>query len=129
MSPRLAASGAIAGFLAVALGAFGAHALRNRLSPADLAIFETGVRYQMYHALAILLLAAIGARWASPWLDRAGWLFLAGIVIFSGSLYTLVLTGTRAWGAVTPFGGVAFLAGWLAAAWGIIRQIPGGPSR
>ena len=129
MSPRLAAAGAVAALLAVALGAFGAHALRARLAAPDLAIFETGVRYQMYHALAILLLAALGARWSSPWLDRAAWLFLIGILVFSGSLYTLVLTGTRAWGAVTPFGGVAFLAGWLLAAWGIVQPVPGGPVR
>ena len=126
MSPRLTATAAFAAFLAVALGAFGAHALRSRLSAPDLALFETGVRYQMYHALAMIALSALAVRWPSPWLDRAGWLFLLGMVLFSGSLYTLVLTGVRAWGAVTPLGGVAFLAGWLAAAWGILQHVTAG---
>ncbi len=94
-------------FLAVALGAFGAHALKTRLTPDMLAIFETGVRYQVYHALALLLLAAV----RGP--SKAGWCFTAGIVLFSGSLYLLALTGVRKWGAVTPIGGLLFLAGWL----------------
>ncbi len=94
-------------FLAVGLGAFGAHALKTRLTPDMLAIFETGVRYQVYHALALLLLAAV----RGP--SKAGWCFTAGIVLFSGSLYILALTGVRKWGAVTPIGGVLFLIGWL----------------
>jgi len=101
--------------VAVAAGAFGAHALRHRLSPQDLATFETAARYQMYHALALLAVA-----WQ---VDRgharaalAGKLFLAGIVLFSGSLYILTLCGIRWMGAVTPAGGVAFIAGWLALA-------------
>lgn len=94
-------------FLAVGLGAFGAHALKSRLSPEMLAIFETGVKYQVYHALALLLLAAL----RGP--GKAAWCFTAGIVIFSGSLYLLALTGTRKWGAVTPIGGLLFLVGWL----------------
>ena len=94
-------------FLAVGLGAFGAHALKTRLTPDMLAIFETGVRYQVYHALALLLLAAV----RGP--SKAGWCFTAGIVLFSGSLYLLALTGVRKWGAVTPIGGVLFLIGWL----------------
>lgn len=94
-------------FLAVGLGAFGAHALKARLSPEMLAIFETGVRYQVYHALALLLLAAL----RGP--VKAGWCFTAGIVLFSGSLYILALTGVRKWGAVTPIGGILFLIGWL----------------
>jgi uncharacterized membrane protein YgdD (TMEM256/DUF423 family) len=96
--------------LAVALGAFGAHALQSRLPPDRLAIFETAVRYQMYHALALLAVAvarAQGGRRAA----LAGWAFVAGIVLFSGSLYALVLTDVRAWGAVTPFGGLSFLVG------------------
>ncbi len=105
--------GAVLGFLGVALGAFGAHALRARLSPEMLAVFETGVRYQMYHALALLLVAAaIGHLGAARLLTLAGWLFAAGIVVFSGSLYALAVTGTRALGAVTPLGGLAFLLGW-----------------
>jgi uncharacterized membrane protein YgdD (TMEM256/DUF423 family) len=104
--------GALAGFLAVALGAFGAHALRARLSPEMLAVFETGVRYQMYHALAIILAGLIAARF-DGWLIRAaGWSFTAGIVLFSGSLYALAITGTTMFGAITPLGGLAFLIGW-----------------
>jgi uncharacterized membrane protein YgdD (TMEM256/DUF423 family) len=118
---RLLLIGIGAAFLAVALGAFAAHALKSRVEPADLVIFETGVRYQMYHALALVLLALVAARQPDPWLARAGWLFVLGIALFSGSLYLLVLTGARWWGAVTPFGGVAFLAGWLAFGWGVIR--------
>jgi uncharacterized membrane protein YgdD (TMEM256/DUF423 family) len=94
-------------FLAVGLGAFGAHALKSRLEPDMLAIFETGVRYQVYHALALLLLASL----RGP--SKAGWCFTAGIALFSGSLYILALTGVRKWGAVTPIGGVLFLIGWL----------------
>lgn len=104
--------GAVAAFLGVAFGAFGAHGLRARLSPEMLAVFETGVRYQMYHALAILLVAVAMARF-DGWLIRAaGWLFTAGIVLFSGSLYALALTGVTILGAITPIGGLAFLAGW-----------------
>ena len=104
--------GAWSGFIAVALGAFGAHGLRNRLSSELLAVFETGVRYQMYHTLAILIVGLIAAR-LDGWLIRAaGWLFTGGIVVFSGSLYLLAFTGTTALGAITPIGGVALLAGW-----------------
>ena len=105
--------GALAGFLGVGLGAFGAHGLRGRLSPEMLAVFETAVRYQMYHALALLLTAAaIGRLGDARWLVVAGWCFAAGIVLFSGSLYALALTGVTVLGAVTPLGGVAFLIGW-----------------
>lgn len=108
--------GCVFGLLAVAAGAFGAHALRARL-PADLlAVFETGARYQMYHALALLAVAAAAARAPSAAANAAGWLFTAGIVLFSGSLYLLALTGTRWLGAITPLGGVCFLAGWGALA-------------
>ena len=106
--------GALAGFTGVALGAFGAHGLRSRLSAEMLAVFETGVRYQMYHALAILIVALAAAR-LDGWLIRAAaWLFTAGIVLFSGSLYALALSGITTLGAVTPLGGLAFLAGWAA---------------
>lgn len=111
---------AINGFLAVAAGAFGAHALQGRLEPHALAVFETGARYQMYHALAIGLAAALAARSVAA--QVACWLFLAGIVLFSGSLYALALTGVRALGFVTPFGGFAFLAGWAALAWAATRS-------
>ena len=104
--------GGIAGFVGVALGAFGAHGLRTRLSAEMLAVFETGVRYQMYHALAILVVALAAAR-LDGWLIRAaGWLFTTGIVLFSGSLYVLALSGVTWLGAVTPLGGLAFLAAW-----------------
>ena len=106
--------GAISGFLGVAFGAFGAHALRSRLSPEMLAVFETGVRYQMYHTFAVLIVAAaIGHIGNARLLVIAGWIFAAGIVLFSGSLYTLALTGVGTLGAITPIGGLLFLIGWL----------------
>ena len=108
--------GSLFGFLAVAAGAFGAHALRARLAPDLLAVFETAARYQMYHALALLVVAMAAARWPDPAFRAAGWLFTAGIVVFSGSLYLLALTGVRWLGAITPLGGLAFLGGWIALA-------------
>src|SRR5262245_8606336 len=105
--------GSVLGFLGVTFGAFGAHALRSRLSPEMLGVFETGVRYQMYHALAVLIVAAaIGHIGASRLLVIAGWLFVSGVVLFSGSLYALTLTGVGTLGAITPIGGLLFLAGW-----------------
>jgi uncharacterized membrane protein YgdD (TMEM256/DUF423 family) len=105
--------GSLSGLIAVAAGAFGAHTLRDRI-PADLlATFETGVRYQMYHALALLAVAWAVTRWANSLTTLAGWLFVAGTLIFSGSLYALSLTGARWLGAITPLGGVAFIGGWL----------------
>jgi uncharacterized membrane protein YgdD (TMEM256/DUF423 family) len=104
--------GALAGFVGVALGAFGAHALRARLSPEMLGVFETGVRYQMYHALAVIATGLIMARMGGWLIVTAGWLFTAGIVLFSGSLYLLAFTGVTALGVITPIGGVAFLLGW-----------------
>jgi len=104
---------AILGFLGVALGAFGAHGLRSRLTPDMLAVFETGARYQMYHVLALLIVsAAIGHLGAARLLSMAGWSFVVGILLFSGSLYALALTGTGVLGAITPLGGIAFLIGW-----------------
>jgi uncharacterized membrane protein YgdD (TMEM256/DUF423 family) len=105
--------GGISAMVSVAAGAFGAHALRDRLPPESLAIFETAARYQMYHALALLAAAWAAGRWPSPWPQWAGWLFVVGTLLFSGSLYALALTGIRWLGAITPLGGVAFLAGWL----------------
>jgi uncharacterized membrane protein YgdD (TMEM256/DUF423 family) len=115
---------ALSGFIAVAAGAFGAHSLRDRLSADSLQVFQTGVTYQMYHALALLAVAILLARFSvdgSAWLTAAGWLFIAGTVLFSGSLYLLALSGTTWLGAITPLGGVAFLLGWLALAIGIWR--------
>lgn len=113
--------GALFALLAVAAGAFGAHALRARLGPELLAIFETGARYQMYHALGLFAAAAVVQRWPSRAGVAAGLAFSAGILLFSGSLYLLALTGTRWLGAVTPFGGLAFLAGWACLAWSAAR--------
>jgi uncharacterized membrane protein YgdD (TMEM256/DUF423 family) len=109
--------GAVFGFIGVALGAFGAHGLKNRVSPEMLAVFETGVRYHMYHVFALLIVAAaIGHIGNARLLTIAGWSFVTGIVIFSGSLYALALTGTGILGAITPIGGLAFLIGWASLA-------------
>ena len=106
--------GAASGFVSVAAGAFGAHGLKERLAPEMLANFETGARYEMYHALA-LIVVGLGAIWkpSRAW-SVAGWSFLVGTILFSGSLYAYALTGMRWLGAITPFGGVGFLVGWAA---------------
>ena len=109
--------GCASALVAVALGAFGAHALRERLVPDMLIVFEIGVRYQMYHALALLGVGAVAERLPGGAAAGAGWLFVAGTVLFSGSLYALAFTGQRWLGAITPLGGVAFLAGWATLAW------------
>jgi uncharacterized membrane protein YgdD (TMEM256/DUF423 family) len=109
--------GCLSALVGVALGAFGAHGLRGRVTPEMLNVFEVGVRYQLYHALALLTVGAIAGRLPGGALAIAGWLFVAGTVVFSGSLYLLVLSGQRWLGAVTPLGGLAFLAGWLVLAW------------
>jgi len=111
------ALGALAAFVAVALGAFAAHGLKARLDATMLATFETGVRYHLYHALGLLAVAWAATRWPGVAVNASGWLFIAGIVLFSGSLYALSLTGVRWLGAITPFGGLAFLAGWACLAW------------
>ena len=105
--------GSLLGFLGVAAGAFGAHGLRSRLSTDMLAVFETAVRYQMYHVFALLIVAAaIGRLGDARLLSLAGWFFVAGIFLFSGSLYALALSGVTTLGAITPLGGLAFLIGW-----------------
>jgi uncharacterized membrane protein YgdD (TMEM256/DUF423 family) len=109
--------GSLLGFLGVAFGAFGAHALKSRLDADLLATFEVGVRYQMYHALALLAVGWACTRWPGTMVTASGWLFVAGTVVFSGSLYALSLSGMRWLGAITPIGGVALLAGWLCLAW------------
>jgi uncharacterized membrane protein YgdD (TMEM256/DUF423 family) len=117
--------GGLSGCLAVAAGAFAAHALRDRLSADLLDVFQTGATYQMYHALALVGVGILLSRFSvggSTWLTVAGWLFVAGTLLFSGSLYALALSGTRWLGAITPIGGVAFLIGWLALAIGIWRE-------
>lgn len=120
------ATGAILAGLGVVIGAFAAHGLRARLAPDLLAVFETGVRYHMYHALALLAVGWASVRWNSAWIAASGWFFLAGIVVFSGSLYILALTGTRAWGAITPIGGVGFILGWTTLAIGALRSVTSG---
>lgn len=121
MDRTFALAGAISAFLAVAAGAFGAHTLRARITPDLLAVFETAVRYQMYHALALFAVAWATKHWADAPVRAAGWLFIGGTVLFSGSLYLLALTGTRWLGAITPFGGLLFLCGWAALAIGVAR--------
>jgi uncharacterized membrane protein YgdD (TMEM256/DUF423 family) len=120
MERTFLALGALFAALGVAAGAFGAHGLKGRLSPDMLDVFETAARYQMYHALGLVAVAWAAARWPSPAVTLAGWCMVAGIVVFSGSLYVLSVTGIRWLGAITPLGGLAFMAGWLAlalAAW------------
>lgn len=113
------ALGGINAFVAVAAGAFGAHGLKPRLSSELLAVFETGARYQMYHALGLLAVAFVLGQGRSA--SAAGWAMLAGIVLFSGSLYALALTGIRALGAITPLGGLCFLTGWAILVWAALR--------
>jgi len=105
--------GALSAAVSVAAGAFGAHALRARLEPRQLEVFETAARYQMYHALALLVVAWAASRWPGSLVSASGWLFVAGTILFSGSLYAMTFTGVRALGAITPIGGVCFIAGWL----------------
>lgn len=115
------AAGAVAGALGVILGAFGAHGLKERVAADLLAVFETGVRYHLVHALALLAVGWAAERWGGGWIQLAGWAFVVGILVFSGSLYLLALTGARWWGAVTPIGGVAFILGWIGLAVGALR--------
>lgn len=119
--------GSFLGGVGVVLGAFGAHALEARLTPELLATFETGVRYQIYHALALLIVALVPVRKSGQrMLTISGWLFVTGILFFSGSLYLLTLTGLRSLGLITPLGGMAYIVGWvflaLAAFWGRERN-------
>ena len=107
--------------LAVLLGAFGAHALKSKVSQEDLAIFETGVRYHLYHALGLLIIGAIGFQVSQDIIQMPATLITVGIVIFSGSLYLLVLTNIRWLGAITPIGGLCFIIGWLLLAFNLFR--------
>ena len=116
------ALGAVLAGTGVAAGAFAAHGLRERLTPDLLAVFETGARYQMYHALALLGVAWAYVRWPGPLTVAAGCCFVAGIAIFSGSLYLLAVSGVRWLGAITPLGGLAFLLGWLLLALAALRS-------
>lgn len=119
----LVLAGCIAALLAVILGAFGAHALKARVTPDLLAVFQTGVQYHFYHALGLILIGILaGALVATGWTRAAGWLMLAGIVIFSGSLYLLVVTGQRWFGMITPIGGVSFILAWAALAVAVVKS-------
>ena len=115
------ALGALSAFLAVTAGAFGAHALKSRLAPDMLAVFEVAVRYQMYHAFALIVCAWAATKWPGPLVNASGWLFAIGTIVFSGSLYALSLSGVRWLGAITPLGGLAFLAGWICLAAAALR--------
>ena len=114
-------AGALSAFVGVAAGAFGAHALKTRLSADMMAVFEVGVRYQMYHAFALIAAAWVVNRWQGGAANAAGVLFIVGTVLFSGSLYLLSLTGVRWLGAITPLGGAAWLAAWLCLAWAVAK--------
>ena len=116
------ALGAASAFMGVAAGAFGSHTLKARLTPEMLAIFEVGVRYQIYHAFGLFACAWAITRWPGTLVTASGWLFVAGTIVFSGTLYALAVTGIRGFGAITPFGGLAFLAGWLCLAIAAIRS-------
>lgn len=112
LARRFTLFGATSAFLAVAAGAFGAHYLKARLTPDHLTAFETAARYQMYHGLALFICASLSERgWRLA--PSAGWLFVVGTVLFSGSLYLVALTGISRFGMITPLGGLAFLAGWF----------------
>ncbi|HAV23560.1 MAG TPA: DUF423 domain-containing protein [Bacteroidetes bacterium] len=115
--------GALGGLSGVALGAFGAHSLKGTLTASMLDTFETGARYQMYHSLALLVVAWAVERFGAPLFTVSGWCFVAGIVLFSGSLYILAFTGIRWIGAITPIGGLAFLAGWGMLAYGFWKNL------
>jgi uncharacterized membrane protein YgdD (TMEM256/DUF423 family) len=118
---RLVSIGAALGGVAVVLGAFGAHALRARVPPEALGWWQTAVEYQMWHALAVLALALSGARWAR----LSAWLFAAGVLVFSGTLYAMALGAPRWLGAVTPLGGLSMIAGWAWLGWRAARHAPG----
>jgi len=116
-------AGAVFMVLAVLLGAFGAHALKARLSPEMLQIYKTAVDYQFYHALGLLLIGLIGFHINSKWISRAGIFLISGIILFSGSLYVLSLSGIRVFGAITPIGGLSFVAGWVCLAMAVWKKI------
>jgi uncharacterized membrane protein YgdD (TMEM256/DUF423 family) len=121
VSARWIVIGAVSAAIAVAAGAFGAHGLRARVGPDLLAVWETAARYHLVHALALVAVGQAAQAWRSPALRAAGALFVLGTLLFSGSLYVLVLTGVRALGAITPVGGVAFIGAWLCLAWAAWR--------
>ena len=115
-------SGAVFMALGVLFGAFGAHALKKTLSPEMLVVYKTGVEYQFYHALGLLLIGLIGFRIESKWLRWSGILMIFGILVFSGSLYALSISGIKILGAITPIGGLAFVAGWICLAIALLKK-------
>jgi uncharacterized membrane protein YgdD (TMEM256/DUF423 family) len=121
MIRALIAAGAVLGLVGVGVGAFGAHAVRGRLPEERMALLRTGVEYQLWHATATIVAAIVAARWSTDVAIAGGWCFTAGVILFSGSLYALALTGERRWGPFTPVGGLAFLAGWVLLAVAAIR--------
>ena len=121
MDRTFAVLGTLSAAIAMALGAFGAHVLRGRVTPELANVFEVGARYHMSHALGLIGVAWMATRWPGAATNAAGWLFVAGTILFSGSLYVMTLTGQRWLGAITPLGGLAFILGWLALAWRIVR--------
>ena len=121
MTERWFAIGAWLGALGVGLGAFGAHGLKTRVSADMIVVWETASKYQLLHALALLATGWACERWPGAYTNGAGWLFLAGVALFSGSLYALALTGVRSFGAITPIGGVCFIAGWTCLAMAAMR--------
>ena len=122
MTRIVLSAAALAGFLAVALGAFGAHGLKERLAPDMMAVFQTAVQYHFYHALALLLVASLMlSKPATSGLGLSAACFVTGLLLFSGSLYLLAVTGARWLGAITPLGGLAFLIGWLALSWAAFK--------
>ena len=121
-SHTILAVGAISGFISVAAGAFGAHGLKARLSPDLLATFEIGARYQMYHALLLVLIGVLATSRSATSYSASAWLLVAGTVLFSGSLYALALSGQRWFGAITPLGGLCFLLAWLLLAYSALRS-------
>jgi uncharacterized membrane protein YgdD (TMEM256/DUF423 family) len=122
MERQFVVLGAIFALFGVLAGAFGAHALKETIGPDRLEVFKTGAQYQMIHALALFAVAFVATRWPGSLVNAAGWLFVAGIVLFSGSLYLYAITDQRLFGAITPFGGLCFIAGWICLAVGVFRS-------
>jgi uncharacterized membrane protein YgdD (TMEM256/DUF423 family) len=122
MERQFVVLGAIFALFGVLAGAFGAHALKETIGPDRLEVFKTGAQYQMIHALALFAVAFVATRWPGGLVNAAGWLFVAGIVLFSGSLYLYAVTDQRLFGAITPLGGLAFIAGWICLALGVLRS-------
>ena len=118
---KILVAGAVLMALGVLLGAFGAHALKTRLSPEMLGVYTTAVEYHFYHSLGLLLIGLIGYHLQSKWLNWSGILLVSGIILFSGSLYALSITGIKVLGVITPIGGLAFVAGWICLAVGLFN--------